>query len=150
MSLDLALEFIHHIAVFSLVGLLSAEFVLVRRGLAADRLRQLGQLDSAYGGFSLLVILAGGARVIWGDAGWEFYALNWVFWGKMILFLGVGLLSIRPTMQFLRWRRAAVADTGFSPAAAGIADVRRWMLAEFALLLFIPIFAAMMARGIGL
>jgi putative membrane protein len=150
MSLDLILEFIHHIAVFGLVGLLAAEFVLVRPGLSGGTLRQLGALDGAYGGFSTLVILAGVARVIWGDAGWEFYVMNWVFWGKMALFVGVGVLSIRPTMQFVRWRRAAAADASYTPPAAEIAHVRKWMLAEFAVLFVIPIFAAMMARGIGL
>jgi putative membrane protein len=150
MSLDLILEFVHHIAVFSLVGLLFAEFVLVRPGIAGDRLTLLGRLDGAYGGFSTLVILAGVARVIWGDAGWEFYVMNWVFWGKMVLFIGVGLLSIKPTVQFVRWRRAAASDTAFAPPPMEIADTRRWMLAELGLLFFIPIFAAMMARGIGL
>jgi putative membrane protein len=150
MSLDLILEFIHHIAVFSLVGLLAAEFVLVRPGIGGGRLRQLGVLDGAYGGFSTVVILAGAARVIWGDAGWAFYVMNWVFWGKMVLFLGVGLLSIGPTIQFIRWQRAAAGDAGFAAPEAEVAGVRRWMLAEFALLFFIPIFAAIMARGIGL
>ena len=150
MSLDLILEFIHHIAVFSLVGVLSAEFVLVGTGLAGGRLRQLAVLDAAYGALAGIIVIAGATRVVWGDAGWEFYVMNWVFWTKMVLFAGVGLLSIGPTLRFVRWRRAAAGDPGYAPPAGDVAGVRRWLLAEFALLFFIPIFAAMMARGIGL
>jgi putative membrane protein len=147
MSLDLLLEFVHHLAVFALVGVLSAEFAMLRSGIAGARLVQLATLDAVYGGLAGLIVVAGAARVIWGDAGWAFYVLNWVFWGKMVLFAGVGLLSIRPTLKILGWRRAGPE---FTPPAPEIAGVRRWLLAEFALLAFIPIFAAMMARGIGL
>jgi putative membrane protein len=150
MPLDLILEFIHHIAVFSLVGVISAEFFLISPGLSGARLNTVGALDGAYGVLAGLIVIAGFARVIWGDAGWAFYVMNWVFWTKIALFVGVGLLSIRPTIEIVRWRRAATADAAFAVNAEAVAGVRRWFAAEFALLLFIPIFAAMMARGIGL
>jgi putative membrane protein len=150
MSLDLILEFIHHVSVFSLVGVIAAEFVLIAPGLGGQRLDQVSALDGAYGGLATLIILAGFARVIWGDAGWQFYVFNWVFWGKIALFVAVGLLSVPPTIQISRWRREAKADPSFAAPAAGVARIRTFFLAEFALLFFIPIFAAMMARGIGL
>lgn len=150
MSLDLILEFAHHLAVFSLVGVIAAEFVLIRPGLAGRQLEQVGALDGAYGALATIIVLVGFARVIWGDAGWAFYVLNWVFWTKMALFVGVGLLSIKPTMEIIKWRKAAKGDTSFAVTPAHIAAVRPFFLAEFAVLVFIPIFAAMMARGIGL
>ena len=148
--LDLVLEFVHHLAVFSLVGVLAAEFALTRPGLSGGRLTQVGALDGAYGGLAGLIVIAGFARVIWGDAGWDFYAGNWVFWTKIGLFVGAGLLSIRPTRAILGWRRSAKADPGYVVPEEAVAALRPWFLAEFALLALIPIFAAMMARGIGL
>ncbi|MEO6396359.1 MAG: DUF2214 family protein [Devosia sp.] len=150
MSLDLILEFVHHLSVFSLVGVAAAEFVLLAPGLSGERLELLGRLDGAYGGLAALILIAGFARVLWGDAGWAFYVLNWVFWVKIGLFVLVGLLSIRPTLDILNWRRAAAGDPAFAVPADAIAGARRFFIAEFALLAFIPIFAAMMARGIGL
>ena len=150
MSLDLILEFVHHLAVFGLVAVIAAEFVLIAPGMGAARLNQVGALDGAYGGLATLVIVAGFARVFWGDAGAGFYVANWVFWGKIVLFVIVALLSIQPTIEIVRWRRAAKADPAFTAPADGVARVRRFFLAEFAVLAFIPIFAAMMARGIGL
>lgn len=147
---DLVLEFIHHLAVFSLVGVLAAEFVLVAPGLKGRRLMQVGALDGAYGGLAGLIVVAGFVRAIWGDAGWDFYAGNWVFWTKIALFILVGLISIGPTRAILGWRRAARADPGYVVPDEAVAALRPWFLAEFAVLALIPIFAAMMARGIGL
>jgi putative membrane protein len=149
-SLDLVLELIHHVAVFSLVGVVAAEFMLIQPGLTGPRLQQVGALDATYGGLATLIVIAGVARVIWGDAGWQFYVMNWTFWTKMALFVAVGLLSVPPTIQLARWRRMGRADPGFVAPAEGIAAVRKYFVAEFALLFFIPIFAALMARGIGL
>ena len=148
--LDLVLEFIHHIAVFSLVAVIAAEFVLIVPGLTGNRLRQAGALDGAYGGLAGLIVIVGVARVIWGEAGWEFYVYNWTFWVKMALFVAVGLISIRPTMTILRWRTAAKGDPAFAVPAEAVAGIRGFFLAQFALLALIPIFAALMARGIGL
>ena len=150
MSLDLVLDFIHHVAVFSLVGVIAAEFALIQPGLTGARLRTVGMLDGAYGGLAVLIVIAGASRVMWGDAGWQFYVMNWTFWTKMALFVAVGLISIAPTMQILRWRQASATDNAFAVSPDEVASVRRFFFAEFALLFFIPIFAALMARGIGL
>jgi len=63
--------------------------------------------------------------------------------------LSIALISIRPTMTFIRWRRLARAGGG-APPATEIATTRRWVLLQAGLLLALPIFAALMARGIGL
>ena len=148
--LDLILEFVHHVAIFSLVAVIAAEFVLIVPGLTGNRLQQAGALDGAYGGLAGLIVIVGVARVIWGESGWEFYVYNWTFWVKMALFVAVGLISIRPTMTILGWRRAARADPAFAVPADAVTGIRGFFYAQFALLALIPIFAALMARGIGL
>jgi putative membrane protein len=148
--LDLILEFAHHLAVFSLVAVIAAEFALIVPGLSGRRLRQVGALDGAYGGLATVIVLVGAARVIWGDAGWDYYVMNWTFWTKMALFVAVGVISIRPTLQIVRWRRTAAADPAFTVPADEVSAIRKYFLAQFALLALIPIFAALMARGIGL
>lgn len=151
MPTDLILEFAHHLAVFTLVGVFFAEFFLLTGGdLRGTRLATVGRLDAAYGGFAGLIVIVGVARVIWGDAGWQFYVMNWTFWVKMALFVVVGVLSIWPTRAILGWRKAAAADAGYVVPQGEIGGVRRYFTASFAALAFIPIFAALMARGIGL
>jgi len=146
---DLILAIAHHLAVFTLVAIFAAEFALLRPGLEGKRLTQLGSLDRAYGATAMLVIVVGVVRVIFGSAGWEYYVGNWVFWAKMIAFLGVGLASIPPTVAILRWLKAAKADTGFAPVAAEVSAARRFLYLQAVLLVFIPSLAAAMARGYG-
>ena len=71
------------------------------------------------------------------------------FWAKIAAFVAVALLSIVPTIQIIRWRRALTADAAVLPAAPDIAGVRRFMWAEVVFFAFIPAFAAAMARGYG-
>ncbi|MGN6486725.1 MAG: DUF2214 family protein [Devosia sp.] len=139
---NLVLAAAHHLAVFSLVGILAAEFALLRPGIEGRRLLQLGRIDAAYGAVAGLVLVVGVVRVIFGGPGWEYYAGNWAFWAKMLAFLGVGLLSIPPTLVLVRWRKA-----GTAPAAAEVNGARRFLYLEAGLLVLVPIFAAAMARG---
>lgn len=144
LDLNLILAIAHHLAVFTLVAIFAAEFALLRPGIEGKRLIQLGKIDGAYGGVAGLVVLIGIVRVIFGGAGWEYYAGNWVFWAKMAAFIGVGFLSIPPTIAIIRWRKSATA-----PSDTDVNSVRRFLYAEAALLLFIPAVAAAMARGYG-
>ena len=147
--LDLVLAGAHHLAVFTLVALFAAEFVFLRPGIAGNRLLQLGKIDAAYGAFAGIVIVVGILRVIFGAAGWEYYVFNWVFWMKMAAFLAVGLLSARPTIAILGWRREAATNPDFTPPDAQVRMLRHFVHAQALALFLIPLLAAAMARGYG-
>lgn len=149
MDIDLILASAHHLAVFTLVGLFAAEFAMLRPGLAGPRIGQLARIDGAYGAVAGLVIVVGVLRVIFGAAGWQYYVSNPMFWGKMAAFLIMGLLTVPPTMAVRRWANAAKIEDGYQPPASEIAGNRRYIHLQAAILLFIPIFAAAMARGYG-
>lgn len=150
MFADLILAILHHILVFVLAASLAAEFVLVRPGLAGRELKLVAHVDQALGGVALAVIVVGVLRVFFGLKGWEFYVYNWSFWLKMAAFAAVGLLSIQPTMRILAWRRQSERATGlFVVPDNEIASARRMIRWEVFVFLLIPVFAAMMARGVG-
>ncbi|HWK68493.1 MAG TPA: DUF2214 family protein [Rhizobiaceae bacterium] len=146
---DLALAVLHHFAVFLLAAALAAELALVRPGLAGANLALVGRLDAAYGALAGLIVLIGIGRVIFGLKGWEYYVYYWAFWAKMAAFVGVGLLSARPTKQILLWRKQAAEASDYIVSKAEIPAVRRFLAAEAAVLAFVLVFAAVMARGIG-
>lgn len=146
MMTDFVLASLHHVLIFLLMAALAAELVLVRPGLAGASLSRLARIDGAYGALSLAVLAVGVCRVVWGIKGWEAYSGNVWFWHKMAAFLIVGLLSIAPTIRFARWRRQAAANPSFAVGDAEVKAVRRFMHAEAAIFLLIPIFAAAMAR----
>jgi putative membrane protein len=143
---DLVLAILHHLLVFSLAGLLAAELALIRPSLSGPGLGLLGRIDRAYGGVAVAVIVVGVCRVIFGLKGWEYYVSNHAFWGKMAAFVIVGLLSIRPTMRILAWRRSGANDVPESEILA----VRGWIKGEIFFLALVLVFAAAMARGVGM
>lgn len=146
---DLTLAIAHHLLIFILAAALAAEFVLVRPGLAGRDLKLVAHIDQAFGAAALAIILAGALRVFFGLKGWQFYAYNWAFWLKLAAFLAVGLLSIRPTLRILAWRRQAERATGLYVVPDNeIAAMRRLIRWEALVFLLIPAFAAAMARGV--
>ncbi|MER8866689.1 DUF2214 family protein [Mesorhizobium sp. M0751] len=146
---DLVLAIFHHLLVFSLAGIIGAEFVLIRSDLSVATLKRLVGIDRHYGIIAMLIIVIGIGRVVYGLKGWEFYVYNWMFWAKMAAFAIVGLLSIIPTIRFLSWNRQASASPGFQVPAAELASVRTYVRTEASIFLLIPVFAAAMARGYG-
>jgi putative membrane protein len=141
---DAWLAIFHHLEVFGLLATLVAEVALLRPGLAAADVARLARVDGLYGMTAVLVVVAGISRLVWGATPWDFYSDNPTFWLKMAAFATVGLLSIAPTMRYLRWRR-----DGTAPTDAEVAAARRVVTVELAVFPLIPVFAALMARGIG-
>ncbi len=78
--------------------------------------------------------------------GWAYYSVNPFFWAKIAAFLVVGVLSVWPTIAFIRWRDALKIDPAFSPEDAAVAAVRRVLYAEACVFALIPVLAAVMAR----
>lgn len=149
MATDLLLAILHHLLVFSIAGIIAVELATVRPGLKGEALGMLGRIDGAYGLLAMLVIIVGFGRVFFGLRGWEYYVFYWAFWAKMAAFVVVGLLSIRPTMRILRWRRAAAGASAFAVPDDEIRAARTYLKAEALVFLLIPTFAAIMARGVG-
>ncbi len=146
---DLLLAIAHHLLVFSLAAILAIELATIRPGLGGAALRRLGIVDLHYGLIAALILIVGFARVYMGVKGPEAYLGAWTFWAKIGAFALVGLLSAPPTLRILQWRKRARAEPGFALGAAEVQAVRPFLIAELAVFALIPVFAAMMARGIG-
>ena len=149
MALDALLAFLHFVLAFLIFGALASEAVLLRQPLTARGLKLLSSLDSGYGVSAGLLIFVGVLRVFFGVRGPDYYNAEPFFWAKMVAFALVGLLSIMPTIAFIKWRRAVKADANFLPDAAAVKRVQRWIALELIIFWFIPLFAVLMARGFG-
>jgi putative membrane protein len=142
--LDLVLAVIHHLLIFSLFGVLMAEFVVVRPGMTNVMVERIAAIDLWYGALAALILAIGFGRVIFASKGWLYYSHNAFFWAKIGVFVIIGLLSVPPTLAFIRWRKAADA-----PEDPQISRIRGLLWAEVGLFLLLPVFAAAMARGYG-
>jgi putative membrane protein len=149
MTATITLAFIHHAAAFLVVAALMTELVLLRNDLTVASARSVLRMDAVYGIAATLLVIAGLLRVFYTEKGAAYYFASSTFLAKLTLFIVVGLLSIYPTMKFLRWR-GALRDQRvpeFMPDTRR--TVRIVVHAELTLLFVIMLLAPMMSRGIG-
>lgn len=149
MLYDIVFAIAHWWALIGLIAILVAELVICRGPIDRATALRLSRIDGGYLLFSILMLSAGFARAIFGAKGWAFYSGNPWFWIKIGLFALIGLLSVPPTLQFIRWKKLT-ATPGTSVAADQRDRARRWIHAELLLLLLMPIAAVLMARAVGL
>jgi putative membrane protein len=139
---------VHFLAIILTGAFLTAELVLCRPGLGVEQVRLLPRLDIAFFAAALLALGSGLGRLFFYAKVLDFYLPNPTFHAKMALYVAIALISITPTLRFIRWSRT-VAAGGAPPAAREVARVRRLLHVELGLLALMPLMAVLMARGIG-
>ena len=144
------IAYLHYVAMISIAVVLVVEHRVCMPGMTGSRIRVLARLDLLYMGLAILALVSGAARVVWFGKGAAFYLHNPVFYIKIALFLAVGLISIPPTLQYLRWMRSLNSGATNVVADYQVLRVRRHILIELALFALIPLMATLMARGIGM
>jgi putative membrane protein len=148
MILESLLAYAHFIAILSLVVFLTSEAALCRsEWMNAAAVRRLARVDFVYMLAAIAVLATGIARTVWGLKGSGWYWSQPLLHTKLALFVLIGLLSIKPTIAFTRWRRAVEAG-GALPAEAEVRGVRRWIMIEAHLIILVPLAAVLLARGV--
>lgn len=143
-------SFLHFVAAFGIASTLVAEWATFSASPTLREARLIQQYDRWYGISAGVVLIVGFLRVFYFEKGSAFYFGNPFFHAKVGLFLAIGLLSIYPTIRFIKWR-AGMAD-GKAPvvAASEYRTIRTLLRLEVVLLAALVLCAAFMARGVGL
>lgn len=131
----------HHLGAFALVGALVAEHALFQRRLEAPAMRRLLVVDAVYGLSAGLLLVAGLLRVFYFEKGAQYYLGNPFFLIKFGLFIVAGLLSIYPTVSFMKWRKVPQVTE-----AQGV-WIPRLLRAQLLLLPLIVFCAILTAKG---
>jgi len=139
--------FLHHLFAFTLVAMLAVELVLTRQQVTLENARRLIAIDGVYGASAGLLLIVGLIRVFYFEKGADYYFSSHAFLSKLGLFIIVGLVSIIPTMEFMKWRKAVRAGQVPVVDATKLLRIRRIIHGELAGIVLILLFAAMMARG---
>ena len=84
------------------------------------------------------------------EKGATYYFHTWTFIAKLSLFVVIGLISIIPTREFLRWRTALSAGQVPAVSPDKLKSIRSIIHYEMAGVVLILLCAALMAKGIGL
>jgi len=145
MTLEIILRYLHFTSIFVIVSTLVAEHLLLQKEIPRSSVARLARVDAIYG-MAAITLLGAGLTLWFSGVGkpTEFYSKNWIFHTKITLFAMVGILSIYPTIFFLKNRK------GDPEEMVSIPKIIFWMLRfELLLLFIIPLLAGLMAKGVG-
>lgn len=144
------MAFLHHILAFALTACLIYEFIAYRRNMSIAEIRRIQRVDLAYGISAGLLLVVGVLRVFFFEKGVNFYMNNPFFWVKMAAFLLVGVLSIDPTIRYIRWNRTLQQNQPPEISEPEYKRTRTLLWLEVIGIAVILLAAPLMARGIGM
>ena len=149
MTQDAILQFLHISAILALVVFITSEAALCRpEWMRPEIVERLVTVDRIYGIAAMTVLVTGFVRIYFGTKGAAWYWGNWLLHVKLAAFVVVALISIAPTLRFMRWRKALRAD-GSLPAAEEVRKARKLVMLQAHIIPFIPLAAVFLARGFG-
>ncbi len=144
MTAEIILRYVHFISIFTIVGALVSEHLLLKKEMTRVEIKRLSKIDAIYG-LAAFTLLGVGLTLWFGNVGKpsQYYSQNWIFHFKISLFATIGLLSVYPTIFFLKNR-------GDQQVLVHVPPLVFWMLRlELVLLFIIPLLAGLMSRGVG-
>jgi len=144
--LETTLRYLHFLSILTIAATVLGEYLLLKPVMTRQEIGRLSKIDAFYG-LAAIVLLGAGLTLWFGGISKPtfYYSKNWIFHLKVGLFALVGILSIYPTVFFIKQRKGDAAET------IAISSKLIWMIRlELILLLIIPLLATLMARGIGL
>lgn len=144
------MAFLHHVFAFTLVACVVYEFIAYRKGLTVEEARRLQRADLMYGISAGLLLVVGLLRVFYFEKGPAFYSQSPFFWLKMSTFLIVALLSIDPTVRYIRSNKTLQEGDALEISEKEFKRTRLLLTLEIIGLAVILFSAAFMARGIGM
>ena len=133
------------------MGSLISEHLILKPGISKSQIRSLAMVDLIYGISAGIVLVTGLLRWFVADPkGAAFFNTNPLFHIKVTLFVILAVLSIFPTLKFLKWRKQVIngedVDVTENDAKKQLMIIR----IELLLLAIIPLLAVMVAGGIRL
>ena len=141
--------FLHHLFAFTLTACLVYEFIAYRKGMTVEEARRIQRVDLVYGISAGLLLIVGLLRVFFFEKGVNFYIHSPFFWVKMAAFAIVGLLSIDPTIRYIRWNKPIREKVAPEISNEEYKRTRILLWLEMTGIVVILLSAPMMARGIG-
>lgn len=149
MTQEAILAYLHIAAILTLVVFISSEAALCRpEWMNPTIVNRLVTVDRIYGIAALAVLATGFARIYLGTKGSGYYWSNWLLHAKIGAFVVVGLVSIAPTLRFIRWKKA-LAQTGALPSPEEVRKARKLVMLQAHIIPLIPLAAVFLARGFG-
>ncbi len=144
MTLELLIRYLHFVGIIAIAGSLISEHMVISTSLKRKEIKKLAAIDAVYG-LAAIIMVATGLTMWFGvGKGATFYTSNGFLHIKLTLFVIIAILSIFPTIFFLKNRKGDPEDIIEVPK-----KYIMYIRIEILLLILIPIFAVLIARGIN-
>lgn len=140
----------HYLSFMLAIAALVVERLSLKSDLSLEKARRIVIADVVYGLSAIGVLITGVLRVLYFGKGADYYLDNPLFWTKIGLFLLVGALSLYPTVTFILWIKDLQQVQVPSLSRGKVQVLSSLVSLEIVGMLLIPLFASLMARGIGL
>ena len=134
--------FLHFMAAFTVMFTVVYERLMYKQNLTVNEARRLQTADRWYGVGAIVVLIVGFLR--------EYYFSNPFFHLKLTLFIIIGLLSIYPTIRFMKWNKSIKNGEPIHVEDSVFKITKRILNLEVALLVILLFSASFMAKGLGL
>jgi len=138
----------HFIAAFGIAATLFFEWITFSKTPTALDARRIAMADRWYGLFAGLLLVVGFIRAYSYEKGFEFYLASPFFHLKLTLFILIGLLSIYPTVRFMRWRPDIQAGRAPAVTDQQYTRISRLLGLQMVLLALVLLSASLMANGV--
>ena len=146
MAWPIIVAWIHYIGIMLLLASLLGEHLLLKQELTFSEARTIQTLDIVYGASATIVLVTGIMRMFL-EKGAAYYNHHIAFHILFGIFVIAALISIYPTVIFLRWRNDTRAGRGQQLERAQFKRIQMMVRVEMTLMLLAPLFATWMAHG---
>lgn len=142
MSSYILVKYLHFVSILAMVSLLVVERFLLKPEMTRGELKRLARVDGFYG-LAAIAVVAAGLTLWFGVGKGDAFYQNPILYVKVGIAIVVGLISIVPTVFYLRQAKGISDDRVTVPAR-----IRRLVALQLLLLSLVPLLAVMMAQGI--
>ena len=149
MLLSALIAFGHFVAFFALAAALVLELTLITESISVETAKRIQRADRVIGMAAILVLVFGFLRVIYFEKGSDYYFSNTFFQIKLGLFFVAALISLIPTLQFVRWKHELKQGIAPDMTSASVKRLKRIIHWELVLIGGIMLCASLMAKGFG-
>ncbi len=139
------ISYFHIVAVLGMFASLVVELTLLKKEMSRKNAAILIKADLSFGIFAILTAVFGLLRMFYFGKGVDYYLINPLFIIKLSAFILVGLLSIYPTVTFLKLRKNLEEKIFIKQYG----KIKRIIFIEILMLLILPFLAVLVANGWG-
>ncbi len=133
----------HLLAVLILFACLSIELASLKNLMQRKALKRIAYVDALYGISAVIVLASGLYLALKVGKGADFYFGNLAIYIKLGVFVFVGLISIIPTIFFIKQSKGEGEQEVEIPQ-----NIKRIIISELILILCLPAFGVLLANNI--